>query len=150
MRALVLVPVAVALAACQADDDEMAATPPPPSIVTPAPPGTCPVIENREWAAWVNAMPGPNAVRTLHVTGQIVLPTPGYTITLVEGAADRSATPVQQLILTLTPPAGVVPQVLSAETVRFEGRAIAAQYRGVRIMCAGQMLTEITDVTIAQ
>lgn len=116
----------------------------------PPPVSSCPVIESRTWAAWVNAMPGPKAANTLIVTGEIVLPTPGYTATLTAGMADRSARPVQQLILTLTPPDGVVAQVLTPTSVRYEGPAISQQYSGVRIMCGGAMLTEIDDVVVAR
>lgn len=111
--------------------------------------GACAVIESSDWAAWVNAMPGPDAVRTLHVTGRITLPTPGFTATLREGPVDRSAVPVQALILDLTPPEGMVTQVITTQDVRFSGRAIAAQYSGVRVMCAGATIAEINDVTIA-
>ena len=34
--------------------------------------------------------------------------------------------------------------------VRYEGPAIAQQYRAVRIMCGGQQLAEITDIVTAQ
>ena len=40
----------------------------------------CPVLESRNWTAWVNAMPGPDMKPALHVAGEIDLPTPGYTI----------------------------------------------------------------------
>lgn len=134
----------IALAGCTTDDPEPA---PPPK---PAPVASCPVIESREWAAWVNAMPGPGASKELIVTGQLVLATPGYTVTLTAGIADRSATPVQQLVLTAAPPSGMVPQVLTTQGVRYQGPAISMQYRAVRIMCGGQMLSEIADVPVAR
>jgi hypothetical protein len=115
----------------------------------PQPVGSCPVIESRDWAAWVNAMPGPSATRELIVTGQVTMPTPGYALTLTAGMADRSATPVQQLVLSAVPPSGMVPQVLATEAVRYQGPAISMTYRAVRIMCGGTMLTEISDVQVA-
>ena len=150
MTKLLVVPIAatfalVALTNCQPVDDA------PPGDTPPARPNaSCPVVESRAWAAWVNAMPGPGATRELIATGEIVLPTPGYRATLSAGAADRSATPVQQLILDLTPPSGPVAQVLTTESVRYQGPAISMRYRAVRIMCGGQMLAEITDVPVAQ
>ena len=36
---------------------------------------TCPVVGASDWAAWVNAMPGPNARPTLIVTGKVTVPT---------------------------------------------------------------------------
>lgn len=129
---------ALVLSACQSIPQE----PAPP----PLPEHACAALDSRDWAAWVNRMPGPGAQARLIVTGEIDLPTPGYTITLREGPADRSAIPMQHLILDLSPPAGMVAQVVTTETVRFEGRAIAAQYRGVLIRCAGQTLATINDV----
>lgn len=134
------------LSACMTVDE-----PPAPSVASPPQPVTsCPVIESRDWAAWVNAMPGPGATKQLIATGQVVLPTPGYTVTLTAGMADRSATPMQQLILTATPPTGMVTQVLTTQPVRYEGPAISMNYRAVRIMCGGEMLSEITDVPVAR
>ncbi len=134
----------IALAGCAADEPEPTA-PPKPDPVT-----SCPVIESRDWAAWVNAMPGPGAKAQLIATGQVTMPTPGYTVTLTAGIADRSATPTQQLILTATPPSGPVTQVLTTQPVRYQGPAISMQYRAVRIMCGGQMLSEIDDVPVAR
>lgn len=134
---------AAALAACTPTAE------PPAAPEQPETAAACAVIESSDWAAWVNAMPGPGAQRTLIVTGRITLPTPGYTAALREGPADRSAMPVQQLILDLTPPSGMVSQALFTEEVRFEGTAIAQTYRGVRVMCAGSPLAEITEVQTA-
>lgn len=141
-RTATLAFVAVTLTNCQPIDE--------PDAAPSQPSAECPVIESRAWAAWVNAMPGPGAKAELIATGEIVVPTPGYRATLTAGAADRSATPVQQLILDLTPPSGPVAQVLTTESVRYQGPAISMQYRGVRIMCGGKMLTEIMDVPVAR
>jgi hypothetical protein len=124
--------------------------PPPASAGGQTTARNCTVIESRAWSAWVNRMPGPGAVATLHVEGQIDLPTPGYMAVLREGPADRSAVPTQQLILELSPPNGMVTQVVTTEAVRYQGPAIAAQYRGVAIMCGGQRIAEITDVRDVQ
>ena len=112
--------------------------------------GACPVLDSRNWTAWVNAMPGPDASPTLHVTGDVDMPTPGFVFEWREGIADRSATPVQRLTLTATPPDGMVAQVLTTETVRYEGPALVTNYGGVIVMCGGEPLAEITDVTVAQ
>lgn len=135
-----------ALTACQPIDEPQPANPEP----LPAPSASCPVIESSEWAAWVNAMPGPGSTKQLIATGKVILPTPGYTLTLTAGMADHSATPVQQLILTATPPLGMVTQVLTTQPVRYQGPAISMQYRAIRIMCSSQMLSEISDVPVAQ
>lgn len=85
----------------------------------------------------------------LHVSGEIDLPTPGYTVVLREGPADRSAVPVQRLILDLAPPNGMVAQTVVTQIVRFEARPIAERYRAIIVMCAGQPIAEITDIADA-
>ena len=110
----------------------------------------CPVLESSDWTAWVSAMPGPDATPTLHVTGKADMPTPGYRFSVEAGMADRSAMPVQRLILTATAPDGMVTQVVTTETVEYSGPAITTTYGGVMIMCGGEALAEITDVMVAQ
>lgn len=113
-------------------------------------PAPCPVLDSRNWHAWVDVMPGEDAGATLHVTGEIDLPTAGYDVSLTEGAADRSAVPTQRLILTATPFEGMVAQVVTTTAVRYDGPAIARQYRSVIVMCGGAPLAEMPDVTIAE
>ncbi|MEZ5936778.1 MAG: hypothetical protein R3C52_00995 [Hyphomonadaceae bacterium] len=121
------------------------------ALVTPQSEETadCPVIESSDWTAWLDKMPGPGAQATLRVSGKVVLPTPGFTLSLTAGMADRSAIPVQTLNLSATPPQEQVIQVLTTETVEFSAPAIAEAYRGVRIRCGDQMLAEITEVETA-
>ncbi len=121
------------------------------SPASPTPPlqtSNCPVIDARNWSAHINAMPGPNAQRSLIVAGEIDLPTPGYGVALAVGAADRSATPVQHLNLTANRPDGIVPQVVTTYPVRYDGPAIAQNYRAVRVMCGERQLAEL-DVIVA-
>jgi len=133
----------LALGACASTDAAM--KPEPPAAATPAP-KACPVIENSGWKAWVNRMPGPGATPTLIVEGQVTLPSAGYTIELKLGRADRSAVPVQQLILEAAPPADQAAQVLTQQTARIDTPAIAAKYKAVQIVCGGDVIAEITDV----
>lgn len=149
MKAMTLLAAALgalALAGCQP------ATPPEtPPAETAAAPAPCAVSESRNWTAHINAMPGPNAQRTLIVAGEVDLPSPGYTLALNEGPADRSAIPMQTLNLVVTPPPeGVMSaQVITPTAVNYSGPAIAEQYRGVRVICEGNQLAEI-EVTVAQ
>ena len=113
-------------------------------------PTTCLIVASRDWRAWINAMPGPDAVRTLIVEGVVDTPTPGYTFEWEAGMADRSAIPMQRLHLTATPPDGMAAQVITTETVRYEGPAIAENYRAVAVMCGEVLLADITDVVTAQ
>ncbi len=112
--------------------------------------GDCPVIASRDWTAWVNAMPGPGAEATLIVEGAVDMPTPGYVFSWEAGMADRSAIPTQRLHLTATPPDGMVAQVITTETVRYDGPAIAKNYSGVMVMCGGELLAEITEIMTAE
>lgn len=118
--------------------------------VTPAPGDGCPVIDSRDWTAWINAMPGPDASPTLHVKGEVDLPTPGYEVTLTLGAADRSMTPVQQVNLSATPPDGMVTQVVTPYLVDFSSPAIVDTYKGITVLCSGKVLAEITEIETAQ
>ncbi len=140
---------AVSLAACPAP----APTEEPPAEETAdtAAAGACLAANPRDFTAHVNAMPGPNATPTLIVDGTVDLPTPAHTAALSEGPADRSATPWQQIILTVTAPAdGTIPaQVITPAQLSYSGTALSQTYAGVRIMCEGQVLQEL-PVTVAQ
>lgn len=119
-------------------------------IPAPATGAECPVIESRDWTAWVNKMPGPDIDGPqLHVTGTVTLPTPGFTLTYEPGPLDRSMRPVQHINLTYTAPDGMVIQMLSEEEVQISIPALSAEYRGVTLHCGGEVLAEITEVTSA-
>jgi len=113
----------------------------------------CPVLDSSDWAAWVNAMPGPEGP-SLIVTGVVTLPTPGYTVTLEQGSSDRSAQPVQVVRLTLEAPTMNAAQVLTAYDVRFEMPSAApvdantAPFSGVRVVCGEQELALIEPVDV--
>lgn len=110
----------------------------------------CPVIDSRDWKAWVNAMPGPGAEATLIVEGAVDMPTPGYAFSWEAGMADRSMVPTQRLHLTAAAPEGMVAQVITTETVRYEGPAIAKEYRAVMVVCGDEVIADITDVMTAE
>lgn len=109
----------------------------------------CPVIASSDWQAWVNAMPGPDGPQ-LHVSGQITLPTPAYTVTLTPGPADRMAPPMQRLILTATAPDGMVASVIETTQVAFALPTQMTQFRAVAIVCGDTLLAEISPVDIVQ
>lgn len=109
----------------------------------------CPVIASSDWKAWVNAMPGPDGPQ-LHVSGQITLPTPAYTVTLTPGPADRMAPPMQRLILTATAPDGMVASVIETTEVSFALPTQMTQFRAVAIVCGDTLLAEISPVDIVQ
>jgi hypothetical protein len=140
MRALILSAALAALAACQTP------TPEPVPMPTPTPSAACAVIESRDWSAWINRMPGPNATPTLHVTGKVDLPNPGYSVTVRDGPADRSAQPVQQIILETSQRSGMFTQAVITADVHYTGPVIAPSYRAIRIMCGGRQIAEITEI----
>lgn len=140
MRALILSAALAALAACQTP----APTPEPAPMPTPS--AACAVLDSRDWSAWVNRMPGPDATPTLHVTGKVDLPNPGYSVTVRDGPADRSAQPVQQIIIETSQRSGMFTQAVITADVHYTGPVIAPSYRAIRIMCGGRQLAEITDI----
>lgn len=115
----------------------------------------CPVLDSADWAAWVNAMPGPDGP-SLIVTGVVTLPTPGYSVTLEAGASDRSTRPVQVVQLTAERPAMDAAQVLSQYDVRFEMPSSApldgttAPFTAVRVVCGEEEIARIEPVEVAQ
>ncbi|MGE0595292.1 MAG: hypothetical protein AB7P07_02940 [Hyphomonadaceae bacterium] len=136
----------ITLAACQPpapsaeEQAEAAIEPAPVPEASPAsaPPLPCGVLDQRNWTAELSA----GAPQTLTVSGEIDLPTPGYSVSLarLEGASDGGAA---RLSLNLTPPSGVTTEVVTAHPVRYFAPAEAA-YTSVAISCDGAPLTAIS------
>jgi hypothetical protein len=134
---------AVALAACQppssGGDAQPAEEAPVADAAPDAVPGPpCPVTAQSGWRAVLRD----GATAALTVSGSIELPTPGYAVSLARDASEAPNIAEPQLTLTLTPPAGMVTQVLTAHPVYYFAPASGA-YTTVRIMCEGQALTAI-------
>ena len=109
--------------------------------------GRCPVVFAGEWRAWVDAEPpGP---RILHISGQITAPTPGYSISWRFGATDRANPPGQHVHLEVTPPSGMVAQVITTEDVHYSGEAAYPEYRSIHVHCGDYARMEITPVPVA-
>lgn len=129
------------LAGCQ--------TTPPPAEMAVAP--ACPVIGEGKWQAWLDAMPGPGSTGpTLNIAGEVDLPTPGYTLTLVEGPADRMMPPSQRFRLEAVPPGGMTAQVVTHETVKYRARSTYPAYRSIIVLCGDRALATITDIPTAR
>lgn len=109
----------------------------------------CAITGSRDWAAWINKMPGPGAVPTVHVTGKVDVNTGGYSFIWEEGPMDRSAVPALRLKLVPVKPDGMVMQVLSTEEVHYSAPALSSGYSRVVIGCGSQTLGEITEITDA-
>jgi hypothetical protein len=117
--------------------------------------GDCPVIDSADWRAVVGPVDGGEGPHLI-VTGRVTLPTPGWEVALTPGMADRSAMPVQRVILGATPPDGMAAQVLTDYDLRLETPSISAApagqppYRGVLVMCGGMVLVELTEVGLSE
>lgn len=104
----------------------------------------CGVIAHRDWEAILNTQPGPGAARTLTVSGEIDLPTPGYSVSLARDQSDSADATEPHLLLTIAPPTGEGHlTVVTPHPVRYFAPASGA-YTVVHIMCDGQALTDIS------
>lgn len=155
----------LALAACQympwSKADAPAAAPPetalPVEVTTEVNPMTpepetppqvevCDVLDSRDWAAWVNKMPGPDMAPKIHVTGKVDVRSGGYTFAWEEGPLDRSATPGLRLKLVPKAPDGMATMAITTEEVKYEAPALATGYGSVVVLCGGRALTVITEI----
>ena len=139
------------LAACQTPAAEAPALAPSeaeqPVIVGATPVAeTCAVLESRNWAAWVNRMPGPDATPTVHVTGQVDVPTGGYGFEWEVGPMDRSMTPALRLKIVPQKPDGMATMAITREDVHYTGPVAGAGYRSITVTCGDKTLAEIAEV----
>ena len=111
-------------------------------------PTDCPIISSSDWAAWVNAMPGPNARPTLIVTGKAIVPTGGYRFQWSAPLVAESH-PVQVTVeLKPVPPSGMATQAIVTHEIRGEWPS-EHQVGSVRIVCGGRQLAAISPVETA-
>ena len=135
---LLIVASSLLLASC--------ATAPPPQ----GPDGSaeCGVAGSSDWAAWVNAMPGPNARPTLIVTGKVTVPAGGYRFEWRDMRLMESY-PVQVAVeLDAIPPAGAATQAVVTHDVRGQW-PIDPPVGAVTINCGGAVLARISPVETA-
>lgn len=162
MKQVLIATVALALCACAEKEEpaptadaetpapivgeDLAPSAAPRSVAatTPQEPAApCAVIDSRNWKAWT-APDGTGT--TLHVSGEIDLPTPGYTAELRLGASDRAMPPGQFVHLDLTAPEGLVAQVVTATTVALESPGAYPEYRSVSVLCGDKSIAVIAPV----
>lgn len=107
----------------------------------------CPIIGSSDWAAWINAMPGPPGSRpTLIVTGKVTVPTGGYRLALrLDPAVMESYPPQYSVWLDAVPPDGAATQALVTHEVRGQWPA-TPPVGAVHIRCGGSALTTIGTV----
>ena len=137
---LLILASALSLASC-------AAVPPPPSQ-GPAGSMECGIIGSSDWAAWVNAMPGPNARPTLIVTGKVTVPTGGYRFEWRDMRVMESY-PVQIVAeLQAVPPPGSATQAVETHDIRGEW-PIDPPVGALTIRCGDMVLVRISPVETA-
>ncbi|WP_213268877.1 hypothetical protein [Hyphomonas sp.] len=139
------------LAACQTPAADAPALAPseaekPVIVGDPRVAETCAILESRDWAAWVNRMPGPGATPTVHVTGQVDVPTGGYSFEWEAGPTDRSMTPALKLKLLPRKPDGLATMAITPENVHYTGPVAGAGFRSITVTCGGKTLAEIIEV----
>ncbi|MBB3032651.1 hypothetical protein [Alteriqipengyuania lutimaris] len=131
----------LSLSACAAYDA-------PPTSTPPA--DECPVYESRDWQAWIDTMPGPGAKPTLHITGEVDMPTPGWSVELIGGPADRMNPPGLRFRLEAEKPDGMTMQVITPTEVRYAETTPYSAIRQIVITCGDEALATITDVPVVQ
>lgn len=120
----------------------------PPQVESTSPSADCSVSQSAGWEARLEPGTGPRAARILHVSGEVELPTPGYTVILVPGPADRAMPPSQRFQLKAIPPQGISAQVLKSTHVEYRDAATYPAYRSIVILCGERVLARIEKVSI--
>ena len=140
MTRLILLASALSLASCA----------PLPAAPPQGPAGSmkCGIIGSSDWAAWVNAMPGPSARPTLIVTGKVTVPTGGYRFAWSDMRVMESY-PVQVAVeLAAIPPAGGATEALVTHDVRGEW-PISPPVGSLTVRCGDMVLARIAPVETA-
>ena len=111
-------------------------------------PASCPIIGSSDWAAWVNAMPGPNARPTLIVTGKVTVPTGGWDF-IWRDARVMESYPVQ-VAVELEPliPRGPATQAVTTHDVRYQ-MPMSPPVGSVTVHCGDRVLARIAPVETA-
>lgn len=117
-----------------------------PSESAPSGSDDCPVLRSTNWQAWLESPAGPSPQRMLHISGEVDLPTAGYSVTLEAGPADRAMPPSQRFRLKAKPPSGMVTQVVTSTRVTFHEAATYPAYRSIAILCGQRIIATINEV----
>ncbi|AXE64480.1 hypothetical protein BBF93_09755 [Hyphomonas sp. CACIAM 19H1] len=133
----------------QAAEEEMSVTPESAPAPEAAPAEECAVLDSRDWEAWIDRMPGPDASPTVHVIGKVDVRSGGYTFNWEVGPMDRSMTPALNLKLIPVAPTEPATMAIATEEVHYTGPLAGSSYSRVTITCGGQTLGEISEVTDA-
>lgn len=139
-----LAAAALILASC-----DTAGPPPPYAEPFPPPSSECPISASRDWAAWINAMPGPNARPTLIATGRVVTPTGGFQVALDPDLRIAESHPAQAFAtLRVTPPSGPATQALVTHEVRWEW-PVSQPIGRLVVSCGDKTIADISPLQTA-
>lgn len=108
----------------------------------------CVAMNSRNWLAWIDRPE--NKEQRLNISGEVDLPTPGYTVTWKPDILDRSQPPTQNLSISFTPSDGIVIQVVTPTKVSFTIPSEILEYRSVKVYCGDQILADIPGVRVAK
>jgi hypothetical protein len=108
----------------------------------------CPIISSSDWAAWIDAMPGPGSHPKLMVTGKVQVPTGGYRLALRLRPVAESH-PVQvAIILDVVPPTGPATQAIVTHDV--DGSwPVALPIGSITIHCGREAIGRIDETVTA-
>ena len=109
---------------------------------------SCLATDSRNWQAWVDAMPGPNARPTLIVTGKFTAPSGGYTYRWGPPRVMESY-PVQVSVqLMPIPPSGYASDALVDHEVRGEW-PMTPPVGSLTVTCGDKVLGRVSPVETA-
>ncbi len=142
--------LAMTLSACaQSGPTE---SPPPESIdnVSQSVSNACPAYETRNWRAWIDTSDSSTGTGRLNITGQIDLPSPGYSIDVTKGRLDKRNPPLLRINVAPMPPEGAALAVITSEDVLYSVETPILRYRSIVVLCGERRLAELMDVVSSQ
>lgn len=136
-----------------ADPNYPAGYPPVPLPGDPAGPPPippeCPISASRDWSAWINRMPGPDARPRLVVSGKVVTPGSGYSVAFDRYLQIRESWPAQAFVtLQVADPDVPSAGVPVTHDVRWEW-PLNQPIGSVIVSCGDKTLAEITRIQTA-
>lgn len=105
----------------------------------------CPIIDSRDWAASIET--APDATRTLRVRGVVDFPAAGYTWSITRFPGDDPHSPTLDLNLVVSEPAALGAEAITPTNVSFAGPAEATHYTEVSVICDGDQLAIISNMS---